>query len=235
MNPRTMRRAQRTRRPRRVAGSHGRQAAAQRTGSRTAHRTSRRASRCPRSPSKLGADYDTDWARTAGRPRRPGRHHRRPAAADGARRRLPRGHRARPARRPHADSTIRRRDLHTQPPQPPRHEPDDPVDPALLAPKLVVAAAADYFFDKQWKAALSALVAQRDPDRSRGHRPQVERHVPRPDRRRAQLADLSRRRALARRLGPGVQGRRRLPVGAHRDRRSCRCSSTAPARSSARA
>ena len=32
--------------------------------------------------------------------------------------------------------------------------------------KLVVAAAADYFFDKHWKAAFSALVAERDPDRS---------------------------------------------------------------------
>ena len=31
---------------------------------------------------------------------------------------------------------------------------------------LVVAAAADYFFDKHWKAAFSALVAERHPDRS---------------------------------------------------------------------
>ena len=71
-------------------------------------------------------------------------------------------------------------DLRPQPPQPRRHRADDPVDPDVLAARPRVAAAADYFFDKQWKAALSALALNAIPiDREVTGRT-FERHVPRP-------------------------------------------------------
>ena len=41
--------------------------------------------------------------------------------------------------------------------------------------RLVVAAAADYFFDKRWKATLAVAVAERHPDR-----PRVDRAAGRP-------------------------------------------------------
>ena len=108
-------------------------------------------------------------------------------------------------------------DLRPEPPQPPRHGADDPLGPRRRgARKLVVAAAADYFFDKRWKATISALALNAIPiDREITGR-KSSRHDPRADRRRLQPGDLSRGRSLARRLGPGLQGRRGVPVGAHR-------------------
>ena len=75
--------------------------------------------------------------------------------------------------------------------------------PAAVARKLVVAAAADYFFDKRWKATLSALALNAIPiDRESTGRKSAD-HDPRPDRRRLEPRDLPRGRPLARRLGPG--------------------------------
>ena len=135
----------------------------------------------PEEPPTLGADYDTDWARNPGRPRRPWRDRRGTDAAGRAR--------AAPTRRcsaPTASTTCAAGRRRRRPPPPlifaPNHH--SHLDTALMiravpfsrgARKLVVAAAADYFFDKRWKATLVGAVAERHPDR-----PRVDRAAGRP-------------------------------------------------------
>ncbi len=112
----------------------------------------------PVEPSRLGANYDTEWARASARPRRPRRDHRGTDAA-----------RWSPGiANPEVTGLDRLADLtRLDDPPPvifaPNHH--SHVDTALMIRsipmcwrrELVVAAAADYFFDKQWKATLSAL------------------------------------------------------------------------------
>ena len=79
------------------------------------------------------------------------------------------------------------------------------------------------------RGAVSALVLNAIPiERTQGQ-PPLGRRRRRADRRRLEPADLPRGRALPRRLGPAVPGRRRLPVAALRRARRARSTSTAPA------
>ena len=83
--------------------------------------------------------------------------------------------------------------------------------PARLRHRTMVAAAADYFFDRRWKAAFWSFGLGGDPDGALEGQPPFRR-----SRRLARQGGLEpdhlpRRRAHRRRLGPGVQGRRRLP------------------------
>ncbi len=111
----------------------------------------------PKEPSRLGADYDTEWART------PVARAARGLIAEGPLRLLVKG-----VANPDVVGLDRLHDLsrHDDPPPvifAPNHH--SHVDTALMIRSiplcwrrdLVVAAAADYFFDKHWKAALSAL------------------------------------------------------------------------------
>ena len=96
------------------------------------------------------------------RPRRPGRHRRGTDAGDRARPRRARGVRHRPPRRP---APAGRRLRRAAPPLifAPNHH--SHLDTALMVravpftwrKRLVVAAAADYFFDKRWKATVASL------------------------------------------------------------------------------
>jgi len=117
----------------------------------------------PETPDDLGAEYDTDWAR-------------RPLAS-GVRRVITRG----PLRlatmlaaRPSVDGVDRLSDLAELDPSPPlifapnHHSHLDTLLMSSVVPNpwrehLVVAAAADYFFDQRWKAALSALALNAIP------------------------------------------------------------------------
>ena len=207
----------------------------QRSASRTASRAFPRASSCRRIRRKLGANFETAWAR------------RRPAKA--ARRVITNG----PLRlvvhglaRPEIYGVDRLEDLRLRDEPPPlifapthHSHLDTPLSiisiPEPWRSKLVVAAAADFFFDVRWKGMHRRAVAERDPDRSRGHRPQDQRPTEAVDRGRLEPGDLPGGWSLARRLGPGVQGRRRVPRRHAPVPQSCRCSSTAPARSTARA
>ncbi|MEJ7722454.1 MAG: 1-acyl-sn-glycerol-3-phosphate acyltransferase [Ilumatobacteraceae bacterium] len=107
--------------------------------------------------------------------------------------------------------------------------------PRVFRRHLVVAAAADYFFDARWKAVMSALTLNAVPiDRDSGGR---------------KSADLLKEllddgwslviypggRALTRRVGSVVQGRRRLPRRPHRRDRRSRPTSMARTPCSARA
>jgi 1-acyl-sn-glycerol-3-phosphate acyltransferase len=130
----------------------------------------------PQDPPSLGADYDTDWARS------PAARVARGVIAEGPMRAVVRGladpevfglDRLDDLRRRAEDSDgpsrsfarSKTRSAHTAPPLifAPNHH--SHVDTALMfravpftwRKRLVVAAAADYFFDKRWKAALSAL------------------------------------------------------------------------------
>ena len=111
----------------------------------------------PKQPSKLGADYDTEWART------PLARAARGLIAEGPMRLFVKG-----VANPDVVGHDRLQDLSRldEPPPvifAPNHH--SHVDTALMIRsipmcwrrQLVVAAAADYFFDKQWKAAVSAL------------------------------------------------------------------------------
>jgi 1-acyl-sn-glycerol-3-phosphate acyltransferase len=116
----------------------------------------------PVEPSKLGADYDTEWARS------PVARVARGVIAEGPIRAIVQGLAA-----PEIHGTDRLDDLRRQaadseaPPPPlifaPNHH--SHLDTALMVravpstwrKRLVVAAAADYFFDKHWKAALASL------------------------------------------------------------------------------
>ena len=170
----------------------------------------------PPEVSGLGAHYDTEWAR-------------RPASSVGAhgdRRGTgpSRGSRARVARDRRHRPTRRSRALEDPPPvifAPNHHSHLDTglmirSVPSAWRHRLVVAAAADYFFDKKWKAALVGAVAQRHPDRPRTHRAQVVRPDQGPRRRRLQPRDLPGGRPFTRRLGPGLQGWRGIPVRPYR-------------------
>ena len=115
------------------------------------------------------------------RPRRPRRDRRGPDARRSCAASPTRGLRRRPPRRP---APRRPRDA-DEPPPPlifaPNHH--SHLDTALMVravpftwrKRLVVAAAADYFFDKRWKATLVGAVAERHPDR-----PRVDRAAGRP-------------------------------------------------------
>ena len=116
----------------------------------------------PEEPATLGADYDTDWARS------PAARVARGVIAEGPMRAIVRG-----LADPEVFGTDRLDDLRRQaadshqPPPPlifaPNHH--SHLDTALMVravpftwrKRLVVAAAADYFFDKRWKATLAAL------------------------------------------------------------------------------
>lgn len=111
----------------------------------------------PTEPSTLGADYDTTWARRA-----PARAVRR-GIVNGPVRLLVSG-----VASPRVFGTDRLSDLSRQDDPPPliftpnHHSHLDTAVMAVTVPepwrsKLVVAAAADYFFDKRWKASLAAL------------------------------------------------------------------------------
>jgi 1-acyl-sn-glycerol-3-phosphate acyltransferase len=117
----------------------------------------------PREPSTLGVDYDTEWART------PAAKVVRAAIADGPLRVLVRG-----LANPTVGGLDRLHDLTKleQPPAvifTPNHH--SHLDTALMIsaiPRawrhdLAVVAAADYFFDKHWKATLSALALNAIP------------------------------------------------------------------------
>ncbi len=116
----------------------------------------------PEDPNTLGADYDTDWARS------PAARVARGVIAEGPMRAVVRG-----LADPEVFGVDRLDDLRRQ-----ADESDGPPPPLIFAPnhhshvdtalmfravpftwrkRLVVAAAADYFFDKRWKATLSAL------------------------------------------------------------------------------
>ena len=171
-------------------------------------------------PPSLGADYDTEWARSP--------------VARAARRLIVAGPQrllidwvADPEIRGHdrlAD-LARRADGDGDPPAvifaPNHHSHLDTAlmvrgVPAAWRAHLVTAAAADYFFDKRWKATLAALALNAIPvDREVTGRRSADL-MARADRRRLEPRHLPRGRALAGRLGPDVQGRRRLPRRAHR-------------------
>lgn len=117
----------------------------------------------PAEPSKLGANYDTDWART------PAARTARGVIAEGPLRLL-----VSAIARPEVTGRDRLSDLTDldEPPPvifAPNHH--SHVDTGLMIRsiplcwrrELVVAAAADYFFDKQWKAAMSALALNAIP------------------------------------------------------------------------
>lgn len=122
----------------------------------------------PHEPSKLGANYDTEWART------PVARAARAALAEGPLRLLVKGV-ANPAVTGHdrlSDLTRLRDKNGTGPPAvifAPNHH--SHLDTALMIRAipscwrrdLVVAAAADYFFDARWKATLSALALNAIP------------------------------------------------------------------------
>jgi len=116
----------------------------------------------PEEPPSLGADYDTDWARS------PAARVARGVIAEGPMRAVVRG-----LADPEVFGVDRLDDLRRQ-----ADEGDGPPPPLIFAPnhhshvdtalmfravpftwrkRLVVAAAADYFFDKRWKATISAL------------------------------------------------------------------------------
>lgn len=117
----------------------------------------------PKQPSKLGANYDTEWAR------RPIARVARGLIAEGPMRLIVRG-----VANPSVVGLDRLGDLSRLDDPPPvifapNHH--SHVDTALMIRAipscwrrdLVVAAAADYFFDKQWKATLSALALNAIP------------------------------------------------------------------------
>ena len=117
----------------------------------------------PKQPSKLGANYDTEWAR------RPIARAARGLIAEGPMRLIVRG-----VANPDVVGLDRLGDLSRLDDPPPvifapNHH--SHVDTALMIRAipscwrrdLVVAAAADYFFDKQWKATLSALALNAIP------------------------------------------------------------------------
>jgi 1-acyl-sn-glycerol-3-phosphate acyltransferase len=116
----------------------------------------------PAEPPSLGADYDTDWARS------PAARVARGVIAEGPMRLVVRGLAA-----PEVFGVDRLDDLRRQ-----AADSDEPPPPLIFAPnhhshldtalmvravpftwrkRLVVAAAADYFFDKRWKATMAAL------------------------------------------------------------------------------
>ncbi len=170
----------------------------------------------PAKPSKLGANYDTEWART------PAARAVRGLITEGPLRLLVAG-----LANPEVTGLDRLADLmRLDEPPPvifaPNHHShvdtgaDDPVDSDVLASRAGRRCRGRLLLRQAVEGSGVRAVAQRDPDRPRGHRSQVERHVPRPRRRRPQPADLPRGWPLTRRLGSGVQGRRGVPVGTHR-------------------
>ena len=191
----------------------------------------------PEEPPTLGADYDTDWARTPLAERRarvitegPMRLAVRASPTRGVRNRPPR----RPPRRAADDDA---------PPPPlifaPNHH--SHLDTGLMVravpytwrKRLVVAAAADYFFDKRWKATLAALSLNAIPiDRESTGRRSADMI--------RDLVDDGWSLVIYPEGGrsPDGWGRRSRaapPTSPDApEHRSSRCSSTAPARSSAR-
>ncbi len=117
----------------------------------------------PREPSRLGANYDTEWAR------RPAARVARGLIAEGPLRLLVKG-----VANPDVVGLDRLQDLSRLDDPPPvifapnHHSHVDTAlmiraIPACWRRELVVAAAADYFFDQQWKAVLSALALNAIP------------------------------------------------------------------------
>ena len=189
----------------------------------------------PPEASGLGAHYDTDWAR------RPLASSVRTVMVEGPVRLA-----ARVLASPEIVGTDRLADLacargttgadlRAESPQPPRHRSDDPLGAEHVAPQARGRRGSRLLLRQEVEGGAVGAVAQRDSDRPRAHGTQVVRADQGPRRRRLQPRDLPRGRPLTRRLGAGLQGRRRLPVGAHGRTRWSPCSSTAPAPSSARA
>ena len=83
--------------------------------------------------------------------------------------------------------------------------------PLRFRHRTVVAAAADYFFDRRWKADTFSFAPGGHPHRTHQGQPAVGRPGRRAAGRRLEPGHLPRGRAVARRLGPGVPRRRRLP------------------------
>ena len=175
----------------------------------------------PDEPPSLGADYDTDWARS------PAARVARGVLAEGPLRLAVRG-----LADPEIFGTDRLADLRRQ-----AADSDEPPPPLIFAPnhhshldtalmvravpftwrkRLVVAAAADYFFDKRWKATLAALSLNAIPiDRESTGRRSADMI--------RELVDDGWSLVIYPEggrspdgWGQDVQGRRRLPVGAHR-------------------
>ncbi len=88
--------------------------------------------------------------------------------------------------------------------------------PLRFRHRTVVAAAADYFFDRRWKSDAFSLPARRDPRRAVKGQPPLGRPRRRPGRGRLEPGHLPRGRSLPRRVGAAVPRRRRLPGGPHR-------------------
>ncbi len=182
---------------------------------------------------ELGADYDTEWARTG--PAQAARK----AFAAGPLQLFVRGVASptvygvdRLADLQRLDDDAPPGDLRPQPPQPPRHAADVRGDPRAVAPPARRwRAAADYFFDTQAEGGrLGARRSNAIPiDRESTSR-RASEDIRALDRRRVEPRDLPGGRPQPRRLGPGVQGRRRPTCRSAPAHRSCRCSSTAPAR-----
>ena len=111
----------------------------------------RRPQRCRSAPrTQTGADYDTEWARS--KPARMARgDRRRPDAPPGRRSRIAGSPRCRPPAR------LEGRYLRCEPSQPPRHPLLLTSIPEPWRHKIVVGAAADYFFGTRITGAMSAL------------------------------------------------------------------------------
>ena len=88
--------------------------------------------------------------------------------------------------------------------------------PVAFRHRTVVAAAADYFFDRTLEGRPVVVLPGRHPDRAQPGQPALGRHRRRAARGRLEPGDLPRGRPLPRRLGPAVPGRRRLPRPADR-------------------
>ena len=173
----------------------------------------------PAEPPSLGADYDTDWARS------PAARVARGVIAEGPMRLVVRGladpevfgvDRLDDLRRQADGRRGAAADLRPQPPQPRRHGADVPVGAVDVAPPARGRRGRRLLLRQALEGGAVGAVAERDPDRPGLDRAAVGRHDPRADRRGLEPRDLPRGRALARRLGPGLQGRRRVPVGPHR-------------------
>ena len=173
-------------RPRRAAGQVERAVGRHRprpaatSASRTARRPCPRGVEVPEEPPTLGADYDTDWARSPAARVARGVIAEGPMRADRARPRRSRGLRHRPPRRPAPPGRRVRRaaaaaDLRPQPPQPPRHRADGPRRAVHVAQAARRRRGRRLLLRQALEGDAVGAVAERHPDR-----PRVDRAASRP-------------------------------------------------------
>ncbi|MEZ5250648.1 MAG: lysophospholipid acyltransferase family protein [Ilumatobacteraceae bacterium] len=151
----------------------------------------------PEEASKLGADYDTDWARRPLAKAARTAIHRGPLQAAVKALADPEGARHRPARRPRAAG--RRRapaDLRPQPLQPSRHADHVGRSARTVARQADGGRCRRLLLRHALEGCCVGARAERAADRPRGDGPQVGRHDPPVDRRRLQPRDLPRGRPL---------------------------------------